>query len=51
MKMAPKIDVERFLCFLLGLNDPKLSFKGGLKAALRDQNLEYKDGRIVTIEQ
>lgn len=49
--MAPKIDVERFLCFLLGLNNPKLSFKDGLKIALRDQNLEYKDGRSVTIEQ
>ena len=44
------IDIEKFICSLLADHPEGVAVRGDIHRALKEQGLEYKDGKIVPIE-
>ena len=44
------IDIEKFICSLLADHPEGVTVRNDIHRALKDQGLEYKDGKIVPIE-
>ena len=44
------IDIEKFICSLLAGHPEGAAVRSDIHKALKDQGLEYKDGKIVNIE-
>jgi len=44
------IDIEKFICSLLADHPEGVTVRSDIHKALKDQGLEYKDGKIVSIE-
>lgn len=44
------IDIEKFICSLLAEHPEGVAVRGDIHRALKEQGLEYKDGKIVPIE-
>lgn len=44
------IDIEKFICSLLADHPEGITVRGDIHRALKEQGLEYKDGKIVPIE-
>ena len=45
------IDIEKFICSLLADHPEGVAVRGDIHRALKEQGLEYKDGKIVPIEE
>lgn len=45
------IDIDKFICSLLADHPEGVAVRSDIHKALKDQGLEYKDGKIVPIEQ